>query len=50
MLTMRQKKAITKELRKRYQKAKKKEKTVILNEFLRLTGYSKTRGGFVCHI
>jgi len=38
---MRQKKAITRELRKRYQKARKKEKTVILNEFIQLTGYNR---------
>jgi hypothetical protein len=36
---MRQKKAITR--RKRYQKARKKEKTVILNEFIQLTGYNR---------
>ncbi|MEA2087435.1 MAG: transposase family protein [Candidatus Caldatribacteriota bacterium] len=41
MLTMRQKKAITRELRKRYQKARKKEKTVILNEFTQLTEYNR---------
>jgi len=37
MLTMRHKKAITKELRNRYQRASKKEKTMMLNEFVRLT-------------
>jgi len=41
MLTMRQKKAVTRELRKRYQKARKKEKTVILDEFIQLTGYNR---------
>ena len=41
MLTMRQKKAVTRELRKRYQKARKKEKTVILDEFTQLTGYNR---------
>ena len=41
MLTMRQKKALIRELRKRYQKARKKEKTVILNEFIKLTGYNR---------
>ena len=41
MLTMRQKKAVTRELRKRYQKARKKEKTVILGEFTQLTGYNR---------
>jgi len=38
---MRQKKAVTRELRKRYQKARKKEKTVILDEFTQLTGYNR---------
>ena len=33
MLTMRQKMAVTGELRDRYQEAKKKEKITILNEF-----------------
>ena len=41
MLTMRYKKAITKELRDRYQRASKKEKTMMLNEFIRLTGYNR---------
>ena len=38
---MRYKKAITKELRDRYQRASKKEKTMMLNEFIRLTGYNR---------
>jgi len=42
MLTMRQKKAVTKELRDRYQRASKKEKTMMLNEFIRLTGYNRS--------
>ena len=33
MLTMAQKKAVTRELQNRYQKAKKREKTTILDEF-----------------
>ena len=41
MLTMRQKKAVTRELRDRYQRASKKEKTMMLNEFIRLTGYNR---------
>ena len=41
MLTMRYKKAITKELRDRYQRASKKEKTMMLNGFIRLTGYNR---------
>ena len=38
---MRQKKAITRELQNRYQKAKKKEKIMILDEFTQLTGYNR---------
>ena len=47
MLTMRQKKAVTKELKDRYQRASKKEKTMMLNEFLRLTGYNRC---YACQI
>jgi len=47
MLTMRQKKAITKELRDRYQRASKKEKTMMLNEFIKLTGYNRC---YACQI
>lgn len=47
MLTMRYKKAITKELRDRYQRASKKEKTMMLNEFIRLTGYNRC---YACQI
>jgi len=38
---MRQKKAVTKELKDRYQRSSKKEKTIILNGFIQLTGYSR---------
>jgi len=38
---MRQKKAVTRELRDRYQRASKKEKTMMLNEFIQLTGYNR---------
>jgi hypothetical protein len=41
MLSMAQKKAVTRELQNRYQKAKKKEKIMILNEFTQLTGYNR---------
>ena len=40
MLTMRQKKAITKELKDQYQRSSKKEKTIILNGFIQLTRYN----------
>ena len=42
MLTMRQKKAITKELRDRYQSLSKKEKTIFLNEFIQFTRYNRS--------
>jgi len=41
MLTMRQKKAVTRELRDKYQRSFKKEKTIILNGFIQLTGYNR---------
>ena len=41
MLTMRQKKAVTKGLKYRYQRVSKKEKTIILNEFIRLARYNR---------
>ena len=41
MLTMRQKKAVTRELRDRYQRSSKKEKTIILNGLFQLTGYNR---------
>ena len=41
MLSMAQKKAVTRELQNRYQKAKKKEKIMILDEFTQLTGYNR---------
>ncbi len=40
-LTMKEKKAVTKEILGRYQKASKKEKHAILNEFIQLTGYHR---------
>jgi len=50
MLTMRQKKAVTKELRDRYQRASKKEKTVMLNEFIQLTRYNRSYAARVLRI
>ena len=40
-LTMQEKKSLTREISKRYQKAKKKEKTCILNELVKTTGYNR---------
>jgi hypothetical protein len=42
MLTMRQKKAVTRELRDLYSKSSKKEKTMMLDEFIRLTRYNRS--------
>lgn len=42
MLNMRQKEALTATIVKRYKKAKKKEKTEILNEFIKNTGYNRS--------
>ena len=39
---MRQKKAVTKELKDRYQRSSKKGKTHILNEFIQLTRYNRS--------
>jgi len=41
MLAMRHRKAISAETRKRYAKATKKEKTIILNQFTAITGYNR---------
>ena len=41
MLNMRHKKEITAEVQARYKKAKKKQKKIILNEFVALTGYNR---------
>jgi hypothetical protein len=40
-LTMKEKKAVTRQIRSRYQKAKRKEKSDILNEFTQVTGYNR---------
>ena len=42
MLTMGQKKAVTRQLQDRYQKSSKKEKIVMLNEFIQITGYNRS--------
>jgi len=39
---MRQKKAVTRELKDRYQRSSKKGKTIILNEFIQLTRYNRS--------
>jgi len=42
MLTMKEKRSLTTTIVRRYQKAKKKEKTQILNEFVKNTGYNRS--------
>jgi len=42
MLNMGQKKAVTRELRDRYQRLSKKGKTIFLNEFIQLTRYNRS--------
>jgi hypothetical protein len=46
-LTMQEKKAITREISKRYQKAEKKEKTRILDEMVKTTGYNRK---YILHV
>lgn len=47
MLTMKQKQAITRQVALRYKKARKKEKGIILNEFIKTTGYNRSYAGRV---
>ena len=44
---MGQKKAVTKELQDRYRKCSRKEKSVLLNELIQLTGYNRSYAGRV---
>ena len=46
-LTMKEKKAISKEIAKRYKKARKKEKGKILDEFTKLTNYTRCYASYV---
>jgi hypothetical protein len=46
-LTMKEKKAVIKEIAKRYQKARKKEKGRILDEFTKLTNYARCYASYV---
>jgi hypothetical protein len=46
-LMMREKKAITKEVAKRYRKARKKEKGNMLDEFVQTTGYNRNYASWV---
>lgn len=44
---MQEKKVITREIARRYQKASKKEKGLILDEFVKLTGYTRCYAAFL---
>ncbi len=46
-LTMKERKAITRELSERYKEATKKEKGVILNQFTALTGYNRAYASYL---
>lgn len=46
-LTMKEKKAITMEIAQRYQKARKKQKRIILDEFTALTGYNRAYASYL---
>jgi len=50
MLNMRQKKAVTKELKKRYSKATKKKKSIMLDEFCATTGYNRSYASWILKI
>lgn len=50
MLDMRQKKAVTKELMKRYNRATKKKKTIMLDEFCATTGYNRSYASWLLKI
>jgi len=47
VLAIRYRKAVSAETRKRYAKATKKEKNIILNQFTKVTGYNR---GYVSYI
>lgn len=46
-LPMKEKRSITKVIADRYKKASKKEKSAILDEFIRLTGYNRSYGSWL---
>ena len=50
MLDMRQKKAVTKQLKKRYTRATKKQKGVMLDEFCATTGYNRSYASWILKI
>ncbi len=46
-LNLKERRAVIREIYQRYLKSSKKEKSLILNEFTALTGYSRSYAGFV---
>jgi len=50
MLDMRQRKAVTKELKKRYNRATKKKKSIMLDEFCATTGYNRCYASWILKI
>lgn len=46
-LTMGEKKAVSREVSKRYQKARKKEKSKILDEFIKIVGYTRCYASYI---
>ena len=50
MLDMRQKKAVTKEIKKRYNRATKKKKSIMLDEFCATTGYNRSYASWILKI
>ncbi len=49
-LSMKERQSVTREVAKRYRKAAKKDKGLILNEFIKLTGYNRKYGADVLRI
>ena len=47
MLDMKQKSTITKEIGKRYKKATKKQKTIMLGEFCAIKGYNRSYASWI---
>jgi hypothetical protein len=48
-LTMNERKSVTRQLAPRYQKARKKDRKLILNEFVSLTEYNRHYAAFLLH-
>lgn len=46
-LTMQERKSVTREIQKRYKRGSKKEKGIILDEFVKLTGYNRCYASYL---